>query len=212
MKNVSLALNGILLVAVAILYYWHFASGSKSSAAAASENTAPSDFKIAYINSDTVLKYYDFFKSNIEKLEAKGKKLDQDLQSRAQSLQNDIAAYQRNYGSMTIGQAKAIEEDLGKKRQNLELYQRSLEQQIMEENAKMNEELYTKVTDYLKKYAQQKDLHAVLKYSANSDLLYGGASIDITQEVVAGLNELYKQELAAAPKAKTDTTKVKAKK
>jgi len=204
MKNLSLALNGILAVAVAILFYLHFSSGSKSTTTS-SDSSIPTDIKIAYINSDTVLKHYDFFKSNVEKLEAKGKKLDQDLQNRAQSLQNDITAYQRNYGSMTIGQAKAVEEDLGKKRQNLELYQRSLEQGLMEEQAKVQEELYLKITDYLKGYAQEKDLQVVLKYNTSSDLLYGGSSIDVTQDVIKGLNELYKQELAA-PKPKTDST------
>jgi len=208
MKNVSLALNGILVVAVAVLYFLHFSSGSK--ATPATESTIPTDIKIAYINSDTVLKYYDFFKSNVEKLEAKGKKLDQDLQNRAQSLQNDIAAYQRNYSNMTIGQAKAIEEDLGKKRQNLDLYQRSLEQELMEEQAKVNEELYTKVTDYLKGYAEGKQLHVVLKYNTGSDLLYGGTTLDITKDVIDGLNELYKQELAST-KSKADSTKAKKK-
>ncbi|MBX2893849.1 MAG: OmpH family outer membrane protein [Cyclobacteriaceae bacterium] len=209
MKNVSLALNGILVVAVAILYYLHFSSGSKSSAAV-SESATPTDIKIAFINSDTVLKHYDFFKATVEKLEAKGKKLDQDLQSRAQSLQNDIAAYQRNYGSMTIGQAKAVEEDLGKKRQNLDMYQRSLEQELMEEQAKVNEDLYLKVTNYLKGYAQDKQLQVVLKYNTSSDLLYGGSAIDITQDVIQGLNAQYKQELAT-PQAKSDTTKAKKK-
>ncbi|MCW5912182.1 MAG: OmpH family outer membrane protein [Cyclobacteriaceae bacterium] len=208
MKNVSLALNGILVLAVAVLYYLHFSSGSKPAGIASESSGIPTDIKIAYINSDTVLKYYDFFKVNIEKLEAKGRKLDQDLQSRAQSLQNDIAAYQRNYGSMTIGQAKAVEEDLGKKRQNLDLYQRSLEQQLMEEQAKVNEELYLKVTDYLKEFAKEKDIQVVLKYSSNSDLLYGGSAIDITQDVIKGLNDQYKLDVAA-PKAKPDTTKTK---
>ncbi|MBX2916175.1 MAG: OmpH family outer membrane protein [Cyclobacteriaceae bacterium] len=210
MKNISLALNGILVVAVAVLYYLHFSSGSKSSSVATGAGTIPTDIKIAFINSDTVLKHYDFFKATVEKLEAKGKKLDQDLQSRAQSLQNDIAAYQRNYGSMTIGQAKAVEEDLGKKRQNLDMYQRSLEQELMEEQAKVNEDLYLKVTNYLKGYAQDKELQVVLKYNTSSDLLYGGSAIDITQDVIAGLNEQYKQELAA-PKVKSDTTKAKKK-
>ena len=211
MKNVSLALNGILVVAVAVLYYLHFSSGSKSVSTSSEGSGIPTDIKIAYINSDTVLKYYDFFKSNVEKLEAKGKKLDQDLQNRAQSLQNDITAYQRNYGSMTIGQAKAVEEDLGKKRQNLELYQRSLEQQLMEEQAKVNEELYLKVTDYLKSYAKEKELQVVLKYNTNSDLLYGGSAIDVTQDVIKGLNELYKVELTT-PKTKVDSTNTDKKK
>ncbi len=206
MKNLSLGLNAVLLVAVGILYYLHFSS--KDSSTPVSGNVMAGDLKIAYINSDSVLKHYDFFKVNMEKLESRGKKLDQDLQNRAQSLQNDIAAYQRNYSSMTIGQAKAVEDDLGKKRQNLELYQRSLEQELGTEQAKMNEELYKKITDYLKEYAQQKELQIVLKYNPGSDVLYGGASGDITQDVIKGLNIAYSVDKT---KVKTDSTASKKK-
>ncbi len=203
MKNLSLILNAVLLVAVGVLFYLHF---SPKSSTAETESINPSDFKIAYINSDSVLKNYEFFKVNMEKLESRGKKLDQDLQNRAQSLQNDITAYQRNYSSMTIGQAKAVEEDLGKKRQNLELYQRSLEQELMTEQGKMNEDLYKKVTDFLKIYAEQKELQIVLKFNPSSDLLYGGKSVDITNEVIQGLNEAYKID-QSKPKADSTATK-----
>ncbi|MBL7877965.1 MAG: OmpH family outer membrane protein [Cyclobacteriaceae bacterium] len=205
MKNLSLALNAVLLIAVGILYYLHFSSRVSTPV---SENSAVGDLKVAYINSDTVLKYYDFFKVNMEKLESRGKKLDQDLQNRAQSLQNDITAYQRNYSSMTIGQAKAVEDDLGKKRQNLELYQRSLEQELIAEQTTMNEELYKKITDYLKDYAQQKDLQIVFKYNPSSDVLYGGASVDITQDVIQGLNAAYSLDKT---KVKADSTASKKK-
>jgi outer membrane protein len=207
MKNVSLILNGVLFVAVAILYYLHFAP--KSSESANESATTPTDLKIAYINSDSVLKYYDYFNVNRQKLEEKGKKMDQEFRNRAQSLQNDIGAYQRNLGSMTIGQAKAVEEDLGKRQQNLQLYQRSLEQEIMNEQAKMNEDLYAKITAYLKEYGQAKGLDAVLKYDPTSDLLYGGQALDITQDVIKGLNEAYKAEISPQAKTSADTTKTK---
>ncbi len=209
MKNLSLALSSLALVAVGVLYFLHFSSNGTSTSS--SEVVRPGDFQIAYINSDSVLKHYEFVKVNMEKLEAKGKKLDQDLQNRAQSLQNDITAYQRNYGNMTIGQAKAVEEDLGKKRQNLEMYQRGLEQEIMTEQSVMTEDLYKKITAYLKVYAEEKQLQVVFKYNPGSDLLYGGASIDITNEVIAGLNDIYKKDQAAGAKVKSDTTSTKKK-
>jgi outer membrane protein len=65
--------------------------------------------------------------------------MDQDYRNRAMGLQNEIAAYQRNVSNMTLGQVKAVEEDLGKKQQNLQMYQQSLSQQLMEEEAKVQE-------------------------------------------------------------------------
>jgi len=207
MKNLSLILNAVLLVAVAVLYYLHFASPKSSSVAGG--DVAVGDLKIAYINADSVLKNYDYFKISREKLESKGKKLDQDLRNRAQSLQNDYAAYQRNLSSMTIGQAKAVEEDLTKKQQNLRMYQESLSQELMGEESKMTQELYSKVTDYLKKYGKENGIQLVLKYDPSSDLLYAGDSLDISRNVIKGLNASYTEEQSSV-KA-TDTTSVKKK-
>jgi outer membrane protein len=109
-------------------------------------------------------------------------------------LQNDINDYQRNVGNLTLSQARALEEDLNKKRQNLALYEQSLTQELMGEEAKLNKELYDRVTAYLKKYGQEKGLQLVLKFDPTSDLLFGGDSLDITNEVVIGLNDDYKKE------------------
>ncbi len=202
MKNISLILNGILLVAVGVLYYLHF-SGKKNGSA--SSVSAPSDLKIAYLRSDSVLKYYNYFKEMKVILEAKGKKLDSDLQSRGQSLQNEIASYQRNLSNLTIGQAKALEEDLGKKQQNFRLYQQSLEQELVNDQNKMNDALYARITAFLKKYADNSGLQVVFKFDTSSDVLFGGPGIDISQDVIKGLNDDYKIE-KDGPAAKADST------
>ena len=207
MKNLSLALNGVLLLAVAILYYLHF-STPKSQKATGTFDTK--DLKITYLNSDTVLKYYDYFKVNRDRLEAKGKRLDQDLKSRAQGLQNEIESYQRNASNLTIGQARTVEEDLGRKRQNLQLYQESLSQEMQVDQDKMTKDLYDRITSYLKKYGQERGLQVVLKFDASSDLLYAHDSLDISKDVIKGLNEIYKAEQALAP-VKKDSASVKKK-
>lgn len=205
MKNISLILNAVLLVAVGVLFYLHFSGGSSSTSGQSSSTSGiPSDIKIAYIKSDSVLKYYDFFKTNSEVLESKQKKAQQALQDRVAGLQNEAAQYQRNVGSMTLSQVKAVEEDLAKKQQNLQLYERSLSQQLMDESAQMNQELYDRITTFLKKYGAENNLHVVLKFDQTSDVLYGGEALDITKAVVEGLNAEYKNEKAAG-----DTTATK---
>lgn len=198
MKNLSLVLNIVLLVAVAVLFYLHFSDRKGSPASGSSGDTTNVNLKIAYINSDSVLKYYEYLKVNKEQLEAKTKKMGQDYRNREQGLQNDIAAYQRNVNSMTYGQVKAAEEDLGKKQQNLQLYQQSLSQQLMAEEAKLNKELYDRVTAFLKKYGSERGLQVVLKYDPTSDVLYGGPGLDITEDVIKGLNENYQIEKSGA--------------
>ena len=132
MKNLSLILNAILLVAVGVLFFLHFSRESHPQQSD-SHRPVPGDLKIAYINSDSVLKHYEYLKVNKVQLEEKTKKMEQDYRNRAMGLQNEITAYQRNVSNMTLGQVKAVEEDLGKKQQNLQMYQQSLSQQLMEE-------------------------------------------------------------------------------
>jgi outer membrane protein len=204
MKNLSLVLNAILLVAVGVLYYLHFSTNN--SPGTSESSVAAGDLKIAYINSDTVLKYYEYLKTTKVKLEEKTKKMDQDYRNRAMGLQNEIAAYQRNVSNMTLGQVKAVEEDLGKKQQNLQMYQQSLSQQLMEEEAKIQKELYDRITVFLKKYGSEKGLQIVLKFDPTSDVLFAGQPLDISQDVITGLNSAYKLE-GTKPKADTTATK-----
>lgn len=204
MKNLSLILNAILLVAVGVLFYLHFSAGKPSGTSESS--TTPGDLQIAYINTDTVLKYYDYLKNTQVKLEQKKAKMEQDYRNRAMGLQNEIAAYQRNVSAMTLGQVRATEEDLGKKQQNLQMYEQSLSQQLMEEQAKIQKELYDRITVFLKKYGSDKGLQVVLKFDPTSDVLFAGQPLDISQDVISGLNAEYKLE---GSKTKADSTATK---
>lgn len=210
MKNASLALNGVLAVAVAVLFYLHFSSQPAKSGEGEGAGVDLSNMKVAFINSDSLSAKYEFVKVNLDKLEAEGKKLDTELQTRAAGLQREFEDYQRNRNSLTIGQAQAVEEGLVRKRQNLEMYQQTLGQQMAEKQGKTSEELYNKVTTFLKKYGEEHGLQIVLKYNAGSDVLYGVQALDITNDVVKALNEEYKLEASkGVTPAKKDTTAAK---
>lgn len=204
MKNLSLILNVVLLIAVAVLFYLHFSSKPAGSQVSAEGTVTPSDLKIAYINSDTVLKHYEYLNVMKTDLESRTKKMQSDFQNRLAGLEKEIEAYKRNVNNMTLGQVRAVEEDLGKKEQNLRMYQQTLSQQVMEEEAKLNKQLYDRITEFLKKYGQEKGLQVVFKFDQTSDILYGGQGLDISQDVIKGLNESFKSE-----GAKADTTKTK---
>jgi outer membrane protein len=203
MKNLSLALNAVLLVAVGVLYYLHF-SGTNASQP---ETTTVNPTSIAYINTDSVLKYYEYTKVNNQKLQDKAQRLQSDLKSRAASLQGEINDYQRNRNSLTIGQAQAVEEGLARKEQNFRMAQQTAEQDIMEEQQNLSIEMVGKITDFLKKYGQENGLQIVLKRDQSSDLWYGNEALDITKQVVDGLNAAYQTERQAPIKADSTVKK-----
>jgi outer membrane protein len=200
MKNLSLILSVVALLGVGVLSFIHFKPVSGANDQVGSGPGIVGDLRVAYINSDSVLKNYQYLKARAEILEAKKQKVEQDYVNRAQSLQNEITAYQRNMNNMTVGQVRAVEEDLNKKRQNLQLYEESATQELMNDQAKLNKDLYDRITAYLQKYGKEKGLHIVFKFDPTSDILYGEAALDITPDIIKGLNDEYTVEQAAEKK------------
>ena len=74
----------------------------------------------------------------------------------------------------------------------------------------MNQDLYDRITGFLKKYGKEKGLQVVLKIDQASDVLFGGEALDITKDVTKGLNEDYTAE-KNAPSTKKDSTATKKK-
>jgi outer membrane protein len=208
MKNASLILNGVLLVAVVVLYVLHFSSGKPSGASSSGSSATPSDLKIAYVNYDTLLKYFDFVTVKKGTLEAKAKSFRDQLEARQESLQRLAQSYQADAGNRTGNELRALEADLQKRGQNLQLFEQTLSQQMMEAQSEVGEELHAKITEHLKDYSKDRGIAVVIKIDRESDVLFGGDSLDITRDVVKGLNELWKEEQAnPVKKAKADTTK-----
>ena len=209
-NNISIGLNIVLLIAVAVLYVLHFQGDSDTTEHTDVADASPADLSIAYVNSDSLLKNYDFFKELEKQLIAKRDKLNAEYQNRAEGLQKEFQNFQATAANMTIAQGRAVEEDLRRKQQNLMMYQEQLGQQLMQEESKMNADLYDKVSGYLREYGLTKDLQIVLTYTKGSGVLYADEGLDITDQILDGLNKAYDAELNGGnSSAKSDTTGTK---
>ena len=192
MNNLTTVLLVVLIVAVGGLYYIQFAGSSDESDSEQTEIVSTfDDIAIAYVNSDTLLNNYHFFEELSAQLDAKRESLEKELANRASGLQKQFEDYQRTGQNLTIAQARAVEEDLTQKQQNLQQYQQSLSQEMMREEARITKELYEKVAAYLKVYSEQSDIQLVLTYTRGSGVLFANEGLDITEAVIKGLNDEY---------------------
>ncbi|WP_285009194.1 OmpH family outer membrane protein [Pedobacter faecalis] len=173
------------------------ACGSKEQKEASSK---PVDAKtevsqqIVYVNSDTLLAKYQYFKDMKLKLETKAKAAQGDMAAKGQAFQREVAQYQQQANTMAADQRAATEERLKRKEQELGAYQQNAGQALQTEQAAENEKLYDKIADYLKEYARKKGYKMVLTYSkGNSAILFADESLDVTNEVIKGLNDGYKK-------------------
>ncbi len=147
---------------------------------------------IVYVNSDSLLNNYTYFKEIKAKFESKSEKAQSDLKQKGAAFQREVAAYQQGANTMSADQRAEIEKRLARKQQELQGYQQNAGAALQNEEATENEKLYNKVAEYLKKHAKIKGYKLVLTYSkTNSALLFADESLDVTKEVIKGLNEEY---------------------
>jgi outer membrane protein len=185
MKNFSLALNIILLIAVAYLYYLNFSN--KPVAPVLKGEGMPND-AIVFINSDSLLKEYRFFNDLKSELEAKEDSIDKLLKSRGQQLDKDVMAYQERAASMSPDKRMETEERLmGRQQQLMEMKQTLLEE-LHEKESAMSDSVHANLSRFLKDYNKDKGYLYILGYQRGSGILLAHDSLDITGEVLKGLN------------------------
>ncbi|WMN11243.1 OmpH family outer membrane protein [Marivirga salinae] len=201
MKNVSLKLSIILTIAVAFLFFDKFSGTEAEEESTSNEQKDEKIYQnvaIAYVHSDSLLANYDFMKDIESELGELSQKYEKEYQNRAQGLQNEINDFQRTAQNLTVAQGKALEENLMKKQQNLRVYQEDLSRKLRQKEAELNNELYKTISDYLKEYGDANNLQLVLTYSRGSDVLYANDGLEITNEVIDGLNKAYNEKEATA--------------
>lgn len=151
--------------------------------------------EIVYVNSDSLLSKYDYFKDMSTRLEDKGKKAQVDVSSKGQAFQREVAEYQKGAAALSADQRAATEQRLARKQQELQTYNQNATAQIQQEQGAENAKLYDKIADFLKGYAKEKGYKLILTYSkANPTVLFGDESLNVTNEVVKQLNDNYKKD------------------
>jgi len=155
----------------------------------------PGKAEIVYVNQDTLLNKYEYFKDMTKRMQDKGKSANDDVVSRKQAFQREVNDYQKGAATMSADQRASTEQKLQRKGQEIQAYEQNATAQFQQETQSENLKLYDKVADYVKQYAKDKSYKLVLTYSkANPTVLFGDPSLDVTADVVKGLNDNYAKD------------------
>ena len=196
-------MNAVLLVAVGFLYYLHFSGNAPD---AESEATKPKPIRITandlahidaaktpivFVNTDTLLLHYDYFKKKRDQLETKGARMQADLQGRMKNFENEYLATQQKAqsGALTPAQIDEAQQRLAKKQQDLGSYKEQVSGQLIEEENTINTALNDNIRNYLKEYGKKAGFRYVLGFSSSGGILFANDSLDITPSVLEGLNK-----------------------
>jgi len=196
MKRLPLILNIVLAVAVVALYVLYF-TGPGSPKKNASFDGLPAGSanggSIFYVQIDSVLSQFDMATDLSGELQSKFSASESEFQAKQKAYQDDVNDYQykAQRGLITRSEAQAAEQELYAKQQNLVKLQQDLSQDLQEKQTVMNRQVINAIMEYLKQNSAQLNYKYVLGTSFGGNILYANDSLDITTNIIKGLNEDY---------------------
>ena len=195
MKNTSLILRVFSLIAVVVFGVLTLTKGGKQAEPATEEAATEAAQKgdIVYVDLDRILMEYDMANDLRSVVETKVQNIQAEVNRRGQKLEKEVAAYQEKIqkGLMT----RSVAEVQGQKLQEQEIefnnYAAQKQQEINEEQVVMMNQLGDAIQTFLNKYNEEKQYAMIITNSGGAPVITADAALDITDDVLAGLNEEY---------------------
>ena len=194
MKNAAVVLSSLSLVGVLVLFGMYFSKPKQNapiSMPISAGGPAGGANRIAYVNIDTLEAKYEVLKTTRDAFKHRQEQMESELQRSYAQMQSDAGEVQKKAQANTLTQAEyeAAQKRLGQMQQSLESRKQSLTEQLMKEQDDFNKNLKTSLDSFLEEYNKTKHFDYVMSYSGSgSALLYVNKQLDITKDVVDGMN------------------------
>ncbi len=105
---------------------------------------------------------------------------------------NSLQEYSSSVNKLSKTEKEQLEINLKRQEEVVNKYGKNIEEKAAEENEKLTQGVLNQVNDYIKRYAQQNGYELVLGVTLSGNILYGSEAIDITENIISGLNKEYK--------------------
>ncbi|HUW05628.1 MAG TPA: OmpH family outer membrane protein [Williamwhitmania sp.] len=197
MKNFSLISNIVLAAAVVVLFILHFTPKASTSASTSSKDTtgnfSPKAGAVVFVDVDSLISKYDMYIDLRADLEKKGREKEAQFNAKAQAFQKEAADFQDKVqkGLVTRSQAEEMQQALQQKQQGIYQLQDQLRGEIADEQQVMNNKTLNSIMEYLKEYNKDKGYSYVVSRSFGGPVLFADPGLNITADVLRGLNEKY---------------------
>lgn len=150
--------------------------------------------KIAYVDTDTLMAKYQYAIDLEEELRAYKDQQEKYYQQQMTQFQTDYQNYLQTGASMTLTQQQAKEAELKQRAEKMSTLEQELMAKVAERQLSENTKLLNAIFAFIREYnAANQQFDVILRKSFNdTPVLYANPAMDITDEILAGLNEEYK--------------------
>ncbi|MFW5645197.1 MAG: OmpH family outer membrane protein [Bacteroidota bacterium] len=203
MKKTNLIINIVLILALTVLYILHFTTEEKAEPAekptAEIQKTGSHQdisLPIAYVNIDTLLANMQMYEDLTEKLTSQQQRLETEFTSKYRGFEREITDFQEKVqkGLLTRREAQELESQLTNRRMELENQRNDYLMELQEENMVAQNKVIDYIMDYLEEYNSNGTYRYILSYSFGGAILYATEALNITNEVLRGINDKYAAE------------------
>ena len=195
MKNTSLILSIISLVAVVAFGIVSLTKDGKAAAQVEGEavEAVACEGAIVYIDLDRILTEYDMANDLRSVVETKVQNIQAEVNRRGTKLEKEVKSFQEKMekGLMTRSVAEVQSQKLQKQELEFNNYAAQKQQEIQEEQVVMMNQLGDAIKTFLDKYNAEKQYAMILTNQGGAPVIAGDAALNITDDVLAGLNEEY---------------------
>ncbi len=212
MKKSLISITKAFAFAIAISALFACNGKNGGNAVSVSGGSSASADGIAFVYLDTLINGYDLYNDEMTKLMAKQNKYEQDLQSKGKSLERRAMELQQNYEKrlITPTRAQEIQQQLATEQQKLMQTQEQQSMELADDQAQIMSRVRDSVTNYINIYNASKGYKMILSTQGYSSIIYADPSLDLTNDILNGLNDRYRGNASApAAPAADDTTKAK---
>mgnify|MGYP000456340659 CR=1 FL=1 len=194
MKKKNFIVNGLLALAVMTAFtQCDNNKGTTTNTGNAAPTGGVSELKIAYVEIDSLLTQYNFCKDLNEAMMRKQENVNATLNEKMKALDNEVREFERKYNNHVFTPERAQQEQarLLKMRQDLEAQHQRLMAELQQENDKNSMQLRDSINSFLKEYNKTKGYSLIISNTGADNLLYADPSLNITKEIIEGLNKRY---------------------
>ena len=201
MKKLPLILSIVALAGVIALAVVNLSKcgGKSDKVVAESEEVTAEAGAIVWFNIDRVMAEYDFANDLRSVVETKANSINQEVTRRGNKLEKDIKTFQDkiNKGLLTQSVAEQQSQKLQEQQNSFQTYAAQKQQEIYEEQQVMANQIQDAINTYVKAYNEEKGFAMILATTGELlpiPVVVGDAGLDVTDEIIEGLNATYVQE------------------
>ncbi|MBI2968995.1 MAG: OmpH family outer membrane protein [Bacteroidetes bacterium] len=150
--------------------------------------------KIGYVRSQNLIYGYLGMKEAQSRFQEKTNQWQTNTDTLRFDYQKSLSAYQQEYSKLSEKERKERENLLELQKNNVLNYSDAVSKKAKEEEEKMTEGVLNQINAFAEEFGKSEGYDIIFGTTLSGNLLYGNGAMDITDELLAGLNDKYKNK------------------